>query len=81
MRDVDCEGGNSIATPGGFMSLYKVEYRERVDGEVLESDLIAANGVGEAEAKAKRNFTVVQVNLGARHYQVLDLRSAGVASH
>jgi hypothetical protein len=63
------------------MPLYKVEYREYVDGDVLKSDLFVANGVGEAEAKAKRNFTAVQVNLGARHYQVLDNHSDVVASH
>jgi hypothetical protein len=50
-------------------------------GKVLKSDLFVANGVGEAEAKAKRNFTAVQVNLGARHYQVLDNHSDVVASH
>jgi hypothetical protein len=63
------------------MPLYKVEYREREDGKVLKSDLIAADSVGQAEAKAKRNFTAVQANLGARHYQVLDHHSIVVASH
>jgi hypothetical protein len=63
------------------LPLYTVEYRERADGKVLKSDLIAASGVSEANDKAKRNFTAVEAKLGARHYQVLDHYAAVVASH
>lgn len=63
------------------MPQYKLEYRERPEGAVLKSALITADNADAAEAEARREFTLVQANLGARQFQVLDEHGAVVASH
>jgi hypothetical protein len=63
------------------MPQYKLEYRERAEGALLKSSLITADDPESAKAEARREFTVIQVNLGARHFQVVDEHGAVVASH
>ncbi len=63
------------------MPQYKVEYRESRESEVLKFDLFSASDDAEAVAETKRNFTAVQANLGARHFQVLDHDAVVVAAH
>ncbi|MBY0567692.1 MAG: hypothetical protein K2P70_10285 [Hyphomonadaceae bacterium] len=63
------------------MSQYLVEYREWPEGPVLKSDSVIATNDEDAEARVKQLFTLVQANLGARHYRILDDARAVVATH
>jgi len=63
------------------MPQYKVEYRERPDGMLLKATLVTALDAEAAETEAKRAFTALQANLGARQYQILDDNSVVIARH
>jgi hypothetical protein len=63
------------------MPQYTVEYRERPEGALLKSSFFNALNAEAAETEVKRAFTVVQANLGAREYQILDAAALVVASH
>jgi hypothetical protein len=63
------------------MPQFKVEYRDGPDGAILKSAYFTASDVEEAEKEAKREFTAVQVNLGARQYEILGDEGRVVAAH
>lgn len=54
------------------MPQYRVEYREHPKGALLESNFLVASNAEDAEIEVKKAFTIVQANLGARQYQILD---------
>ena len=64
-----------------FMPQYKVEYRECPEGALLKSSFVMASNAEEAETAVRREFTAVQANLGARHYQILTVADLVVATH
>ena len=63
------------------MPQYKVEYREAPHGALLQSNSFTALDDHNAELAVKREFTLVQANLGARQYQIFDDDSVVVAAH
>jgi hypothetical protein len=63
------------------MPQYKVEYREAPHGAPLQSNFLTAIDDVNAELAVKREFTLMQANLGARQYQIFDDASVVVAAH
>ena len=61
------------------MPQYTIEYLE--DGKVLKSDVVTADNGLTAWLEAKKRFTVVQANLGARDYEVSDQAGAVLMRH
>ena len=61
------------------MPQYTIEYLE--DGKVLKSDIVTADNGLTAWVEAKKRFTCVQANLGARDFKVLDQAGAVLMRH
>ena len=61
------------------MPRYTIEYLE--DDEVLKSEVITADHDLAAQEEAKKAFTIVQANLGARDYTVRDQHGAVLMRH